>query len=94
MKLRHRRWAGQATTLKLCSLLLQYPDQQILEARADLLAAANELPDSPAASALRRFGEWCAAADPWALRQHYVHIFDLDKRCGLYLTFYGEGDRR
>jgi nitrate reductase delta subunit len=29
-----------------------------------------------------------------ALQQQYVQTFDLEKRCGLYLTFYGEGDRR
>jgi nitrate reductase delta subunit len=94
MRRRERRSATGATTYKLCSLALQYPDEEILGARADLLAAALELPDSPSAAALRRFCEWWAAADPLAVQQHYVETFDLDKRCGLYLTFYGEGDRR
>ena len=29
-----------------------------------------------------------------SLQQHYVETFDLDKRSGLYLTFYGQGDKR
>jgi nitrate reductase delta subunit len=94
MKLRRRRAADQASVYKLCSVLLQYPDHEILASREDLLAAADELPDSSATSALRRFGAWYAASDPLALRQHYVQTFDLDKRSGLYLTFYGDGDRR
>jgi nitrate reductase molybdenum cofactor assembly chaperone len=44
--------------------------------------------------ALVEFCEWWTAQDPLALEQHYVETFDLDRRCGLYLTFYGEGDRR
>jgi nitrate reductase delta subunit len=94
MSLRERRWAAKATTYKLCSLALQYPYDEILGARADLLAAATELPGSPGAGALGRFCEWWTVADPLAVQQHYVETFDLDKRCGLYLTFYGEGDRR
>lgn len=88
------RWAAKATSYKLCSLALQYPDAEILQARPELLAAAGELPDSSAADALRRFCDWWAAAEPLALQQQYVQTFDLDKRCGMYLSFYGEGDRR
>ena len=29
-----------------------------------------------------------------ALEQHYVETFDLERRCGLYLTFYTDGDKR
>jgi nitrate reductase delta subunit len=95
MKLRARAAAAAAPlTYKLSSLFLQYPDQEMLEARADLVAAAADLPDCAATAAVRRFGAWWAAGDPLTLQQHYVETFDLDKRCGLYLTFYGEGDRR
>jgi nitrate reductase delta subunit len=62
MKLRSRAPAAQQV-YKLCSLLLCYPDEQLLEARAELAAAAGR-------------------------------EFDLHKRCSLYLTFYGQGDRR
>jgi nitrate reductase delta subunit len=81
-------------TYELCSLFLQYPDGELLAGREDLISALAGLPESTGTSALRRFGEWWGSADPLALEQHYVATFDLDKRCGLYLTFYGEGDRR
>ena len=94
MALRDRHRAGTATTHRLCSLLLQYPDQELLDARADLSAAVQELPATPARRALQQFCAWWGGEDPLALQQHYVKTLDLDKRCGLYLSFYGEGDRR
>lgn len=83
-----------ATAHKLCSLLLQYPDQQLLDARGELSAAVRQLPVTPARKALQRFCTWWGVEDPLALQQHYVKTFDLDKRCGLYLTFFGQGDKR
>jgi nitrate reductase molybdenum cofactor assembly chaperone NarJ/NarW len=94
MTLRGRNRAASAMTHKLCSLLLQYPDEELLGARVELSAAVQELPATPARKALERFCGWWGAEDPLALQQHYVETFDLDKRCGLYLSFYGEGDRR
>lgn len=92
MRLRNRHAVGR--TLKLCSLLLCYPDEELLAARGELGALAAEATPSSAAAALDRFCTWWAAQDPLALQQHYVETFDLDRRCGLYLTFYGEGDKR
>jgi nitrate reductase delta subunit len=94
MRVRTRRRAADQVIYKLCSLFLQYPDAALLAARHDLVAATADLPGSPAASALCSFGEWWGAVEPLTLEQHYVQIFDLDKRCGLYVTFYGDGDRR
>lgn len=86
MMLRHGSRRQRATLFKLCSLLLCYPDEQLLAARADL---ACEAPP-----ALEGFCRWWATEDPMALQQHYVELFDLHKRCGLYLSFYSEGDKR
>ena len=89
-----RRRPENRTIYKLCSLMLCYPDEELLVGRSELSAAAHQLPRSPAAERLQRFCRWWTEEDPLALQQHYVEIFDLHKRCGLYLTFYGEGDRR
>ncbi len=91
---RSRRRATAATTYKLCSLLLQYPDDELIAAREEIAAAVAELPRSATTDALRRFCDWWSETDPLAVAQHYVETFDLHKRSGLYLTFYGEGDRR
>lgn len=91
---RGRRRDARATVYKLCSLLLQYPDEELLAARAELVDAVGELPRSEAAAALERFCEWWTKTDPLLAAQHYVETIDLHKRSGLYLTFYGEGDKR
>ena len=94
MPLRRRTRESRSTVYKLCSLLLSYPDGELVAARDELADAVNELPAGGARAALERFCAWWLAEDPLALEQGYVSTFDLDKRCGLYLTFYGEGDRR
>lgn len=94
MRLRNRHAAPAGRTFKLCSLLLCYPDEELLSARPQLAAVAADAAPAAAAEALERFCAWWAAQDPLSLQQHYVETFDLHKRCGLYLTFYGEGDRR
>jgi nitrate reductase delta subunit len=52
-----RSHAEHATIYKLCSLALQYPDEELLAARAELAAAADALPRS--AAACRKKGESC-----------------------------------
>jgi nitrate reductase delta subunit len=78
----------------LCSLLLQYPDEELLGAQEELRGAVAELPRSAAAESLGRFLDWWEGTDPTAVAQHYVETIDLHKRSGLYLTFYSDGDRR
>ena len=91
---RRRRTAAAPRIFELCSLLLQYPGAELRAARPELGAAVDELPSSPARAALGRFLEWWSGSDPLAAEQHYVETIDLHKRSGLYLTFYGEGDKR
>lgn len=79
---------------KLLSLLLQYPDERLIDARTELLSAVDDLPASPAKEALDRFcANWGTAA-PTALAQAYVETFDTQKRTGLYLSYYLYGDTR
>lgn len=95
MSLFRQRGAGAAATMyKLCSLLLQYPDDELLAARTELAQVVRGLPRSHATEALARFCDWWSGEDPLTLAQRYVETFDLEKRCGLYMTFVGEGDRR
>jgi nitrate reductase molybdenum cofactor assembly chaperone NarJ/NarW len=94
MAFRTRRRVAAAATYKLCSLCLQYPDAELLAARPSLADAVAGLPGGAAREALARFCEWFGRMDPLAAQQQYVETFDLHKRSGLYVTFYGEGDRR
>lgn len=94
MALGTRRRAGAARIYKLSSLLLQYPDEELRSAQREIIDAVRELPRTPAAAALERFCDWWTQTDPIAVAEHYVQTLDLNKRSGLYLTFYGEGDKR
>ena len=85
-----RKEAERGLIFKLCSLALQYPDDDVLSARDELAAAATGLPRSD----LRGFFAWFAAAAPLELAREYVKTFDLGKRSALYLTFHALGDRR
>lgn len=84
----------RATLYKLLSLLLHYPDEDLLAARPAILAAVDDLPRSPHKEALLRFCAYWAAAAPGELARTYVETFDLQRRCGLYLSYYLYGDTR
>lgn len=89
---RHR--ATAARIYKLSSLLLQYPDEDLRSAQGEIIDAIRALPRAPAGAALKRFYDWWTRTDQLAVAEHYVETLDLNKRSGLYLTFYGEGDKR
>lgn len=84
----------RATLMRLVSLLLQYPDAELLATRPQLAAAARELPASLAREPLTEFTAWFADAEPMDLATDYVDTFDLRRRCSLYLTYYLHGDTR
>ena len=73
--------------LKLLSLLLQYPSDELLAARAALAGEARGAP-------VRRFVEWWCEREPAELRRSYVETFDFTRRNSLYLTYHVHGDRR
>lgn len=79
---------------KLLSLLLQYPDERLIEARAELAQAIAELPRSAERRSVEKFWDQFATASPTLLQQQYVETFDLQRRSSLYLTFYTDGDTR
>ncbi len=79
---------------RLLSLLLEYPDGELLGCAAELREAARELPRSPAREAILAFLERREAIGPAAAQLEYVETFDFAKRCTLYLSFHAYGDRR
>ncbi|MFJ5559190.1 hypothetical protein ACIQCD_17700 [Streptomyces sp. NPDC093250] len=48
----------RALLLRLCSLLLQYPDHELVTARPVLTASVEALPPSSAAGHLTAFTDW------------------------------------
>ncbi|MFG1993161.1 nitrate reductase molybdenum cofactor assembly chaperone [Actinoplanes sp. NPDC048988] len=78
----------RARTFQLASLLLTYPDEELLAAGPELRAAAagNE--------PITAFLDWLLGTPLIDCQRHYVQTFDLRRRSGLYLTYYLHGDTR
>lgn len=84
----------RAALFQLVSLLLTYPDAELLSAREELDEAAARLEPAAVREPVQQFVSWLAATPDTDVQEHYVRTFDLRKRSGLYLTYYLHGDTR
>jgi nitrate reductase delta subunit len=73
--------------LKLLSLMLQYPGDEIADARVELAAEVRD-------ARLAGFARWWSRVGIEELRRAYVETFDFTRRNSLYLTYHTHGDRR
>lgn len=80
--------------LKLVSLLLQYPADELLAARTELRDTAAGLGPGRETRELRRFLDWYCEEPGGELQARYVETFDFTKRASLHLTYHTFGDRR
>jgi nitrate reductase delta subunit len=80
--------------LKLASLLLQYPSEELRAAARE--AAGLELRPARGRQAeqLRDFCRWYERTPAGELQRLYVEAFDFSKHCSLHLTYHVHGDRR
>lgn len=80
--------------LKLVSLLLQYPEQELVTELSglDLEEVGPASPDQR--EALKRFMGWYSGQGLDGLRQSYVDNFDFDRQRSLHLTYQLHGDSR
>lgn len=78
---------------RAASLLLRYPDEEVLAALPIIRAALDALPDA-VAKPLRQVLTHCEATAPGELRAAYVQLFDFRRRCCLHLSYYTCGDTR
>lgn len=81
----------------ICSHLIAYPDDGVLDRLPLLQEAALHLPE-PHASRLDRFMMELMRADQLGtlqeIQQEYVETFDTRRRSALYLTYFAHGDTR
>jgi nitrate reductase delta subunit len=86
--------AERVHPLKLASLLLQYPSEDLREAAI----AAREIEIGPArgrqAQELHQFCGWYVSRPVPDLQRLYVDAFDFTKQCSLHLSYHVHGDRR
>ena len=85
--------AWRPVAARAASLLLRYPDGEVLAALPTLVAALDELPAAVAAP-LHQVAAHRAATEPGQLAADYVRLFDFRRRCCLHLTYYTCGDTR
>ncbi|WP_019548244.1 nitrate reductase molybdenum cofactor assembly chaperone [Streptomyces sulphureus] len=86
--------AERSLQLRLLSLLLGYPDTELVGARAELTEVVRGLRAGAVRGALQEFVEWFADRPPEELERHYVDLFDLRRKSSLHLTYYLHGDTR
>ncbi len=72
---------------RVLSALLQYPDEELVAARDEILSAADD-------SRVEAFVEGQFSVPLRDLQDEYVTTFDFDRRASLYLTYHTHGDRR
>lgn len=82
-----------AVTWQSASLLLGYPDDQLVADLPVVRAAIDTLPDR-LAEPLRRVVDQLEATPLPDLQVDYVETFDSRRRCNLYLTYFTHGDTR
>lgn len=82
-----------ATARMIASTLLVYPDDRFLERRGELEAIAAKLA-APLRDPLIEFFSTTAQMTLDEIQRHYVEIFDMRRRCSLFLTSWTHGDTR
>ncbi len=75
------------------SLLLDYPDAEML-ARLDVIRAASQRLPVAVGDSIRGFADHLEQASLPALQAEYVETFDNRRRCNLFLTYFAHGDTR
>ncbi len=81
------------TGFQVASLLLGYPDGELLRRLPLLRRGAGTLPEV-AARPLLRFIDHLEESDLERVTVEHVETFDLERHCCPYLTYYSHGDTR
>lgn len=75
------------------SLLLDYPDEELLD-RLDLLRSASRQVPTTIGESIRQFIGHLESTPLADLQADYVETFDTRRRCNLFLTYFAHGDTR
>lgn len=82
-----------ATAQAIASSLLVYPEKEFMSRRVELEAIAKQL-DPEWGQPLLEFLDITFTMTLDELQRHYVEIFDMRRRCSLFLTSWTHGDTR
>ncbi len=79
---------------KLLSVLLRYPDEEVISAREEIAETVRDLLDCAAKESMMRFLLYWEQTPAIKLRTDYAHTFDFAAKNCLYLTYFRHGDQR
>lgn len=82
-----------AAARMIASTLLVYPDQRFLDRREELIEITKDL-EVIYREPLNSFFTLTADMSVDEIQRHYVEIFDMRRRCSLFLTSWTHGDTR
>lgn len=82
-----------ADTWQVVSLLLDYPDEVLIERLPMLRGVVTDLP-APTHDLLIQVIDHLAATPLGHLQRDYVETFDITRKCCLHLTYFTHGDTR
>ncbi len=82
-----------ANTWQVVSLLLDYPDEVLIERLPMLREVVSDLPAS-VADPLSRLLDYLADQPLGQVQRDYVETFDVTRKCCLHMTFFTHGDTR
>lgn len=85
--------AELADSWQVVSLLLDYPDDVLLDRIPVLQQVVGELP-GPVAEPLERLLTHLASTPLGTLQRDYVETFDVTRKCCLHLSYFTHGDTR
>ncbi|MGB3830053.1 MAG: nitrate reductase molybdenum cofactor assembly chaperone [Ornithinimicrobium sp.] len=82
-----------ADAWQIVSLLLDYPDETLVERLPMLTGVIRDLPEA-VAEPLSRLVDHLGAQPLGRLQRDYVETFDVTRKCCLHLSFFTHGDTR
>jgi nitrate reductase delta subunit len=83
-----------ADALRLLSILLCYPDDELLGRREEIAAAIEDLPAGDMRDGLAAFMDYLRSEEPIRLQERYTALFDLNPATTLNLTWHAFGDNQ
>jgi nitrate reductase delta subunit len=84
--------ALNAAAAQLLSVLLHYPDDDLLRHRGEIAVAVGQLPAGELKTALARFLDYLGSLAPIRLQENFTAAFDMQPATTLNLTYHAYGD--
>ena len=84
---------ARARAQQICSLLLQYPEEVLVDLIPELGQVVSTLP-SETSKPLSNFLDYLTETPLMDVQRHYVETFDMRRKCSPYLTYWTHGDTR